>query len=123
MDLPPIPEKYKDRILGPDVIAAQLGPDASQLDEHSQWKPIAIAVNVQEIGRWFVDKLSPYAFTQQLLERLKAAGAPVESGRRGLQLAHGRVAKVRLNPMKQDEWIKYVWLPDDVAKAIRAKEK
>jgi hypothetical protein len=115
--LPEIPAKYQDRVLGPAHL--QQGADASLLDPAREWKPIAIAIDAQDIGRWFASKLSPAQFNQELLARFKAAGAPVEFGPQGLRLAFGRVAKVRANPARMDQYFRYVWLPADYVKAAR----
>jgi len=115
--LPKIPDKYLDRVLGGNQGAV----DPSQIDSNSR-KPIAIVVSAQDVARWYVDKVSPYEFTQKLLERFKAAGAPVEWSPRGLRLIEGRIAKVRMNPAKQDEWFRYVWLSNDYCRAIAASD-
>ena len=115
--LPPIPEKYKDRVLGGN----QQSVDATQVTAHSR-KPIAIMVSAQDVARWYVDKLSPYDFTQKLLERFKAAGVPVEWSPRGLRLIEGRIAKARMNPAKQDEFFRYVWLSNDYCRALAASD-
>ena len=116
--LPPIPDKYKDRLLGH---GSQTGPDPTKIEQGSQ-KPVAIQISAQDIAVWYRDRLSPYDFTQKLLERFKAAGAPVEWSPRGLKLIHGRIAKVRMNPAKQDEWFRYVWLGADYCRAIAVQD-
>lgn len=76
-------------------------------------RPIAIAIDAQEIGRMFADRYSPYAFNQYLLERFKAAGAPVE-GVIKMKLVYGAIA--RMKTQLGDMQFTYLWLsPEYVA--------
>lgn len=75
--------------------------------------PIMIRVTAQEIGVLYASHASPYAFNQFLLERLKAAGAPVE-GVLNLRLAHGRLARCRPTGGEEtDGGFDYAWMPDE----------
>jgi hypothetical protein len=55
---------------------------------------------------------SPDGFNQKLLEKLKAAGGPVE-GIINLRLSHGKLARVK--PDLRDQKLgrfRYIWLPE-----------
>lgn len=86
-----------------DLAAAGLTPT-----EECEWKPIAIRVSAQDIGRMYAEKYSPYMFNQALLERFKAVGVPVE-GALHLRLVDGAIAREK--PNGPQDYFQYVWLP------------
>jgi hypothetical protein len=66
---------------------------------------------------------SPDGFNQKLLEKLKAAGGPVE-GIINLRLSHGKLARVK--PDLRDQRLgcfRYLWLPDEHAAIVMAATK
>lgn len=79
---------------------------AAECGEH----PIMIVITAQEIGRMWAAKSSPTVYNQMLMEKFRAAGAPVE-GVLNLTFAHGRLARVRPSREHAGEF-GYVWLPD-----------
>ena len=89
----------------------------AQVDE----KPIVIAVDAQEIGALHAAKTNPDEFNQFLLQKFKAAGAPVEWSPRGLKFAHGEMARFRKE--KQPGVFHYAWLPTDYAVTVREAQK
>ncbi len=77
-----------------------------------QKKPIAIAIATDDIQALFACGTSPHMFNQLILAKLKDAGAPVE-GMMDLKLAHGRVFKLKDDPLKPQEAFEYLWLPEE----------
>jgi hypothetical protein len=73
-------------------------------------KPIAVALNAQDVGRMYAANYSPYMFMQEVLEKLKAAGAPIEGTIR-LRVAHGAVARVKPN-LDNGAVFQYLWLDE-----------
>ena len=110
--MPDIPEKYQDRVLVKDP---NLLLPAVQAPEPTQDKVIAIRVAGFEIAALYNDRTGPYAFAQLLLERFKAAGAPVE-GVIKFKLLHGKIFKLRSKP--GDNSFKYVWLPPEYCHSL-----
>jgi len=114
--LPEVPEKFRDRVLVKDpnallpVVDSQIIAAAAPGD-----RVVAIKVAGFEIAALYADKTGPYAFAQLLLERFKAAGAPVEGTIR-LRLARGKVFKIKSQP--GDASFRYVWLPDEHCQAM-----
>jgi hypothetical protein len=74
-------------------------------------KPIAVDIPVIDIQMLFALGTSPEAFNQLILAKLKDAGAPVE-GVIKLKLAHGKVYKMKTNPLVEQDAFEYLWLPD-----------
>ncbi len=74
-------------------------------------KPIAIEISTQDIRMLFACHTSPTAYQQLLLAKLKDAGAPVE-GTLNLRLAHGKLYKMRTDPLRQQDTFTYLWLPE-----------
>ena len=104
-----------------DRLAADL-PDTTPLRpvEATTHKPVAVAISAQEVGRLYAAQngdCDPRVFMQLVLERLKAAGAPVE-GTLHLRLAHGAVARVKPDTKAPQMEFKYVWLPPEHAAAL-----
>jgi len=85
-------------------------------------RPIMIALDAQEIGRMWATKTSPTAFNQYLLEKFRAAGAPVE-GVLKLTLAHGRLARLKPEMNAPQDGFRYMWLPDAWATAMIKYQK
>ena len=110
--MPEIPEKYQDRVLvkDPNLLLPKI-----QAPELTQDKVIAIKVAGFEIAALYNDRTGPYAFAQLLLERFKAAGAPVE-GVIKFKLLHGKIFKLRSKP--GDNSFKYVWLPPEYCHSL-----
>ena len=73
-------------------------------------KPVAVALDAQDIGRMTAENYSPYMFNQEILARLKHAGAPVEGSIR-LKLAHGAVARVKPD-LNRGAVFQYIWLDE-----------
>lgn len=87
-------------------------------------KPVAVALDAQDIGRMAAENYSPYMFNQEILSRLKHAGAPVEGVLR-LKLSYGAVARVK-PALNRGAVFQYVWLPPEYAQDINdfaAKQK
>lgn len=74
-------------------------------------KPIAVEIAAIDIQMLFAVGTSPEAYAQLILAKLKDAGAPVE-GIIKLKLAHGKVYKMKTNPLVEQEAFEYLWLPD-----------
>jgi hypothetical protein len=97
--------------------ALKLVPQANITDQDlGEQKPIAVTLNAQDIGRLHVLNGGPRAFIQFLLERFKAAGAPV-TGVLELKLEHGRICKTK-DSIQGKGFFNYVWLPDTYIAAI-----
>ena len=91
--------------------------------EPTALKPVAVTLSARDVERLYVEQrgqCDPRAFMQFLLERLKAAGAPVEGTIR-LRLAHGAVARVKPDPQRPSGGFQYLWLPAESAVAIATK--
>ena len=80
-------------------------------------KPIAISISTDDIQALYACKTDPHQFNQLILAKLKDAGAPVE-GVLDLRLAHGRVCKMKDNPMEEQKEFTYMWLSDAYVHAI-----
>ena len=80
--------------------------------------PIPITLDWFELSTMATEHTSPDGFNQKLLEKLKAAGGPVE-GIINLRLSHGKLARVK--PDLQDQKLghfRYLWLPDEHAALV-----
>ena len=110
--MPDIPEKYQDRVLvkDPNLLLPKI-----QAPEPTEDKVIAIRVARFEIVALYNDRTGPYQFSQLLLERFKAAGAPVE-GVIKFKLLYGKIFKLRSKP--RDNSFKYVWLPPEYCHSL-----
>ena len=73
-------------------------------------KPIAVAISTHDIQVLYATRVSPDDYAQLILAKLKDAGAPVEGSLR-LKLAHGQVYKLKTNPLKEQDYFEYLWLP------------
>jgi hypothetical protein len=73
--------------------------------------PIPITLDWFELSTMATEHTSPDGFNQKLLEKLKAAGGPVE-GIINLRLSHGKLARVKpdLHDQKLGRF-RYLWLP------------
>ena len=113
-----IPEKYQDRVLvkDPNLLLPKI-----QVPEPTEDKVIAIRVAGFEIAALYNDRTGPYQFSQLLLERFKAAGAPVE-GVIKFKLLYGKIFKLKSRP--GDCAFKYVWMPEEhcIALGVQGKE-
>ena len=78
-------------------------------------KPVKIVVVSDDIARMYAEHYSPYMFNQALLERFKAAGAPV-SGVFNLKLMHGAIARVKAEGPQA--YFEYIWLPEQHVRMI-----
>lgn len=108
-------KKWGDRILG-GPNGALPAPDMNVIRQAEE-KPIAIQVAGYDVARLFADHTGPYLFAQFLLERFKAAGAPVEGVPSvKLRLHHGKIFKLRSQP--GDASFRYIWLPEEHATAL-----
>jgi hypothetical protein len=83
---------------------------------------IVVTLHWSEIARLAADRTGPTAFNQYLLERFKAAGAPVE-GVIQLKLACGAIARVKPRLDDEDGVFRYVWLTEVQAAEQRLAEK
>lgn len=116
----------------PVVDMSKWGDRAASAQEVAQYhsalpeaadKPIAISVSADEIGQLFAanadrfGNCNPNVFNQYLLERFKAAGAPVE-GTLFYRLAYGAIARVKSNPLAPQDYFQYIWLSPEYALAI-----
>jgi hypothetical protein len=99
-------ELYGDRMVVDDPTTTQGPADAAA----GGLKPIAVALDAQDIGRMAAENYSPYMFNQFLLEKLKAAGAPIEGTLR-LRVAHGAVARVKPD-LNRGAVFQYIWLDE-----------
>ena len=80
--------------------------------------PIPITLDWFELSEMAANGCSPDGFIQKILEKLKAAGGPVE-GIINLRLSHGKLARVK--PDMKDEKLgrfRYIWLPDEHAAVV-----
>jgi hypothetical protein len=80
--------------------------------------PIPITLDWFELSTMATEHTSPDGFNQKLLEKLKAAGGPVE-GIINLRLSHGKLARVK--PDLRDQKLgcfRYLWLPDEHAALV-----
>ena len=113
-----IPEKYQDRVLvkDPNLLLPKI-----QAPEPTEDKVIAIRVAGFEIAALYNDRTKPYAFAQLVLERFKAAGAPVE-GVIKFKLLYGKIFKLKSRP--GDCAFKYVWMSEEhcIALGVQGKE-
>jgi hypothetical protein len=107
-------ELYGDRMVvdGPTTTQAPADAAAGAL------KPIAVALDAQDIGRMAAENYSPYMFNQEILARLKHAGAPVEGSIR-LKLAHGAVARVKPD-LNRGAVFQYIWLDEAYVEGMHA---
>ena len=110
--MPDIPEKYQDRVLvkDPNLLLPKI-----QAPEPTKDKVIAIRVAGFEIAALYNDRTGPYQFSQLLLERFKAAGAPVE-GVIKFKLLYGKIFK--LKSRVGDTSFRYCWLPEEHCTAL-----
>ena len=83
----------------------------------SPLKPISFTISTDDIQALYACKTNPDQYTQLLLAKLKDCGGPVE-GSLTLRLAHGRLAKLKDNPLEPQEDFCYVWLSDEYVAAI-----
>ena len=86
-------------------------PDCEEL-------PIPITLDWYELSQMATEHTSPDGFNQKLLEKLKAAGGPVE-GIINLRLSHGKLARVK--PDLRDQKLgrfRYIWLPEQHAALV-----
>ena len=87
---------------------AQLGSD----------HPIAVTLDAQDIGRMHAARYTPDQFMAELMEKFRAAGAPVE-GVIQPKFAHGKLARVKDHPQGPG-CFGYVWLPENYVNSIMA---
>lgn len=80
-------------------------------------KPISVEISTQDVRVLFACHTKPDAYMQLILAKLKDAGAPVE-GTLHLKLAHGRLCKLKDNPLQEQSGFVYMWLPDAYVEAI-----
>jgi len=83
-------------------------------------KPVAARISTHDIQMLYACHTSPDAFLQLILAKLKDAGAPVEGVLR-LRLAHGKVFKVKTDPMVEQDAFEYLWLPEAYAEAMNMR--
>lgn len=74
-------------------------------------KPITVGISTADVAALFACNTDPYQYMQLILAKLKDAGVPVE-GTLHLKLAHGKVFKVKTNPLVEQSEFKYLWLPE-----------
>jgi hypothetical protein len=109
--------KWGGRAAGPEDISRVEFNDPRGL------RPIVITVSADDIAEQFTrsadrfGNCDPNVFRQFLLERFKAAGAPVE-GTLLLKLAHGAIARVKPDTLAPQAYFKYMWLSAEYAVAI-----
>lgn len=80
-------------------------------------KPIAVSISANDVQALFACQTDPNQYNQLLLAKLKDAGGPVE-GILNLRLAHGKLTKLKDNPLVPQEEFVYLWLPDAYVHAI-----
>jgi hypothetical protein len=83
----------------------------------SPLKPISFSISADDIQALYACKTNPDQYTQLLLAKLRDCGGPVE-GALTLRLAHGRLAKLKDNPLEAQNEFVYCWLPDEYVAAI-----
>lgn len=109
-----IPDKYQDRLIAPPKATAR---DAIFHEREEPLGPVVLTVDAQTIGAMYASRATTFQYTQMLLERFKALGVPVEGALRH-RLCFGQIAKVKPDPGMQDQWIRYIWLPDEHVQAL-----
>jgi hypothetical protein len=109
-----VPDKYQDRLIAPPVATTR---DVLQHEREEPLGPVVLTVDAQTIGAMYASRATPFQYTQMLLERFKALGVPVEGMLRH-RLVMGKIAKVKPDPGMQDQWIRYIWLPDEHVQAL-----
>jgi hypothetical protein len=80
-------------------------------------KPISFSVSTDDIQALYACRTNPDQYTQLLLAKLRDCGGPVE-GALTLRLAHGKLAKLKDNPLEAQNEFVYCWLPDEYVAAI-----
>jgi hypothetical protein len=81
-----------------------------------------VTLDAQELGTMYAAKLSLRQFMQELLERFRAKGAPVEWGGLGLRLAHGQLLHMKTHP-QGPMYHGYLWMPDEMWASLEQYKK
>ena len=104
-------------------VAAMTSPLPSLALPNCEELPIPITLDWFELSTMAAEHVSPDGFNQKLLEKLKAAGGPVE-GIINLRLSHGKLARVK--PDLRDQRLgrfRYMWLPEQHAALVAQATK
>ena len=80
--------------------------------------PVACRISANDVRMLFVMNTSPDSYTQCILAALKDNGCPAVEGQLHLRLTHGKVARVKTDPAKEQAFFEYVWLDDAYVAAI-----
>ena len=81
-------------------------------------KPVSVEITTRDVQMLYACQTSPKAYMQLILAKLKDAGAPVE-GALNLRVAHGKVFKMKDNPMEEQSSFVYIWIPDAYIEGMR----
>jgi hypothetical protein len=81
-------------------------------------KPVSVEISTGDIQMLYAMRTSPAQFMQLILAKLKDAGAPVE-GALNLRLAHGKVFKMKDDPLREQPSFTYLWLPEAYVDGMR----
>jgi hypothetical protein len=81
-------------------------------------KPVSVEISTRDIQMLYAMRTSPAQFMQLILAKLKDAGAPVE-GALNLRLAHGKVFKMKDDPLQEQPSFTYLWLPEAYVDGMR----
>jgi hypothetical protein len=81
-------------------------------------KPVAARISTRDIQMLYACKTSPDAFLQLILAKLKDAGCPAIEGALRLRVTHGKVFKMKTDPLVEQEAFEYLWLPPAYAEAM-----
>jgi hypothetical protein len=85
-------------------------------------KPIAVTISTIDIQMLVACNTSPTQYIQLILAKLKDAGAPVE-GTLNLKLAHGKLFKMKDNPLEEKDCFTYIWLPEAYVDGMRSTQQ
>jgi hypothetical protein len=102
------------------VIEAPTARSLAPLEQEaiaSPLKPISFSISTDDIQALYACRTNPDQYNQLLLAKLKDCGGPVE-GVLHLRLSHGKLAKLKDNPLEAQNEFVYCWLPDEYVAAI-----
>lgn len=91
-----------------------LGPTrTNRSDEDFHPEPVMVSLTAQEIGAMYAARTTPDKFAQEILLRMRAAGAPVEGTEGSLTLAHGVLTRMKSHPSGRKDLFGYLWLDSE----------
>ena len=98
----------------PVAVDAELVADLA----HGGFKPIAVTIAANDIRMLWAMRTPPDQYIQLIYAKLRDAGCTAVEGVLHLTLAHGKLAKVKVDPLVEQDVFDYVWLPDSYVQAI-----